>query len=101
MKTTEIHEFLMSLGVRYSPEGLNHYMLACQIIAHKMLNPEVNESSFYTAVYNEDWEKAEAFADTRNKEAFGINLFQRFVEHVKKSPQYISKQRQDKLNKLI
>ena len=101
MKTIEIHPFLMSLGVKYTPEGLNHYMLICQLIAHKMLNPETPESNFITAVFNEDWEKAEAFADTRNKEAFGINLFQRFVEYVKKSPQYITKQREDKLNKLI
>lgn len=71
MKTTEIHAFLMSLGVRYSPEGLEHYMRILQLIAHKMLNPELPESNFITAVFNEDWEKAKAFADTRNKE--GLN----------------------------
>lgn len=90
----------MSLGVKYSPEGLAHYMLICQLIAHKMLNPEVPESNFITAVFNEDWEKAKAFADTRNKEAFSIDLFQKFVEYVKKSPKYIAKHREDKLNKL-
>jgi hypothetical protein len=45
-------------------------MRILQLIAHKMLNPEINESSFITAVFNEDWEKAKAFADTRNKEVY-------------------------------
>lgn len=90
----------MSLGVKYSPEGLEHYMRSCQLIAYKMLNPEIPESSFFTAVANEDWGRAEAFADTRNKEAFSIGLFQKFVEYVKKSPKYIEKHREDKLNQL-
>jgi hypothetical protein len=101
MKTTEIHEFLTSLGFRYSPEGLEHYMRILQLIAHKMLNPEIPESSFITAVFNEDWEKAKSFADKRNKEALINDIFQKFVAHVKKSPQYISKRREDKLNKLF
>lgn len=101
MKTTEIHEFLMSLGVRYSPEGLEHYMKILQLIAYKMLHPEVPESSFITAVVEENWPKALAVADTRNKEAFGIKLFHKFVDHVKTTPQYISKIREEKLNSLL
>jgi hypothetical protein len=101
MKTTEIHEFLMSLGVRYSSEGLEHYMRVLQLIAYKMLNPEIPESSFITAVAEENWIKALGVADTRNKEAFGIKLFHKFVDYVKTTPQYISKKREEKLNSLI
>ena len=100
MKIVEIHNFLMSLGVKYTAEGLDHYMKVLQLIAHKMLNPEVPESSFITAVANENWPKALAVADTRNKEAFGIKLFHKFVNHVKTTPQYISKMREEKLNNL-
>lgn len=101
MKTTEIHEFLMSLGGGYSAEGLEHYMRVLQLIAHKMINPEVPESSFITAVVEENWPKALAVADTRNKEAFGIKLFHKFVAYVKTTPQYISKRREEKLNNLL
>lgn len=91
----------MSLGVKYSPEGLDHYMRILQLIAYKIFFPEIQESSFVTAVANEDWGRAEAFADTRNKEAFSIGLFQKFVEYVKKSPKYIEKHREDKLNQIL
>lgn len=101
MKTTEIHEFLMTLGVRYTPEGLEHYMKILQLIAYKMLNPEIPESSFVEAVAQENWIKAQSIADTRNKEAFGIKMFQKFVGHVKTTPQYISKMREEKLNSLL
>ena len=101
MKTTEIHEFLMSLGVRFSSEGLNHYMLQCQLVAHKMMNPDVKESNFITLVYEENWVKALHIADTRNKEAFQIRLYQKFVEYVKQTPAYISKMREDRLNKIL
>jgi hypothetical protein len=40
-------------------------------------------------------------ADTRNKEAFGIKLFHKFVVHVKQTPVYISKMREDRLNKIL
>jgi hypothetical protein len=101
MKTTEIHKFLMSLGVRFTAEGLEHYMRILQLIAYKMLNPEIPESNFVTLVAQENWSKAQVVADTRNKEAFGVDLFQKFVAYVKTTPQYISKKREEKLNLII
>lgn len=101
MKTTEIHDFLMSLGVGFTEEGLNHYMMQCQLVAYKMINPNVPESNFITLVCQENWTKALHFADTRNKEAFQIKLYQKFVDYVKKTPDYVSKRREDRLNKIL
>ena len=101
MKKTEINDFLMSLGVKYTPEGLEHYIHILQLIDYKMLHPEIPESGFVTAVAEENWIKALGVADTRNKEAFGIKLFHKFVVHVKQTPQYISKRREEKLNNLL
>jgi hypothetical protein len=101
MSKVEIHEFLMSLGVTYTPEGLNHYIHILQLIDYKMLHPEIPESGFITAVAEENWIKALGVADTRNKEAFGIKLFHKFVFHVKQTPAYISKMREERLNKIL
>jgi hypothetical protein len=95
----DIYKFLDSLA-SYSPEGRNHYHHICSLIAYKMMNPNYPESKFVTLVVQEDWEKAYHFADTRNKEAFNINLFQKFVEYIKSRPEFITKNREDKLDQL-
>lgn len=101
MSKVEINEFLMSLGVKYTKEGLEHYIHILQLIDYKMLHPEIPESGFVTAVAEENWIKALGVADTRNKEVFGIKLFHKFVEYVKQTPAYISKMREERLNKIL
>ena len=101
MSKVEINEFLMSLGVKYTKEGLEHYIHILKLIDYKMLHPEIPESGFVTAVAEENWIKALGVADTRNKEAFGIKLFHKFVVHVKQTPAYISKMREERLNKIL
>ncbi len=67
-----------------------------------MLNPEILESKFVELCVSENWEYAELVADTRNKEAFKFcNLFQRFIEFMKKHPEYIQINRDRQLNKII
>jgi hypothetical protein len=96
----DINKFLDSLGVSYSTEGREHYQHICSLIAYKMMNPNYPESNFVTLVAEEKWDQAYHFADTRNKEAFGISLFQKFVEYIKSRPEYITKNREDKLKQL-
>jgi len=96
--TTEINKFLDSLGVQYTDEGREHFLFICKKIADKFYDPEIIPSSFVKAVYEEDWERAKCIADTRNKEGFEINLFQKLVNYIKSTPLYISNKREDKLN---
>lgn len=95
----DIHKFLDSLA-SYSTEGKEHYHHICSLIAYKMMNPDYPESKFVTLVVEEKWDQAYHWADTRNKEAFNINLFQKFVEYIKSRPEFITKNREDKLNQL-
>lgn len=83
----DIHKFLDSLA-SYSTEGKEHYHHICSLIAYKMMNPDYPESKFVTLVVEEKWDQAYHWADTRNKEAFNSR------------PEFITKNREDKLNQL-
>jgi hypothetical protein len=48
---------------------------------------------------DEDWESAEYFADSKNKEVLTVtDFYPTFVKKVKTYPMYISKRRNEKLN---
>jgi len=67
-----------------------------------MFNPDQPESKFVELCVAENWEYAKAIADTRNKEAIEYcDLFRKFVEHIKKSPDYIQFKRDEQLTSLI
>ena len=85
----------------YTPDGLSHYMHMCELILNKMMNPEIKECSFIESIYSEDWSRAKYVGDDRNKEALENNLYQEFVKYIKTSSEFITKNREDKLNFLI
>lgn len=91
------YNFLKSLPYQITPEGFKHYLTILDIIYEKFMNPEKPESNFVTLCFNEDWEKAKYVADDRNKEALQYHIIQDFVKYIKKCPEYIQKNRQDKL----
>lgn len=102
MNNVNINKFLTSFGIGFTNDGLKHYTLMCQLIIEKMFYPDKPECNFITSIVNEEWDKAYWSADTRNKEAIDkLNLYQKFVEFVKESPDFIRKQRNDKLDKLL
>ena len=82
MEPIRITEFLHSTGYKYTDEGLNHYMNILIIIKNKLFNPDMPECNFVELVVSEQWDKAYWAADTRNREAFGINLFQNFNSNI-------------------
>ncbi|HPZ23819.1 MAG TPA: hypothetical protein PLC25_03160 [Bacilli bacterium] len=86
----------------FSEEGFKHYITILPIIKNKMFNPDQPESKFVELCVAENWEYAKAIADTRNKEAIEYcDLFRKFVEHIKKSPDYIQFKRDEQLTSLI
>lgn len=87
--------------VKYSEEGWNHYVNILNTIKDKLFYPDKPESNFVELVVSEQWDKAFHFADTINKEAFKINLFQNFIKYIKNSPEYIQHNRNIQLNKLL
>ena len=100
-ESIRITEFLHSTGYKYTDEGLNHYMNILIIIKNKLFNPDIPECNFVELVVSEQWDKAYWAADTRNREAFGINLFQNFIKYVKGSAEYIQYNRSKSLNKIL
>ena len=100
-ESIRITEFLHSTGYKYTDEGLNHYMNILIIIKNKLFNPDIPECNFVELVVSEQWDKAYWAADTRNREAFGINLFQNFIKYVKGSAEYIQHNRSKSLNKIL
>ena len=101
-----IYEFLCSVHPNgrngFTDDGFNHYMNILSIICNKMFNPEKPESKFVELCFNEEWDYAYAIADSRNKEAIKFcNLFYKFIEYVKSTPEYISFDRNIKISKLI
>lgn len=104
-ESINIYNFICSLHTRgrngYTNDGFTHYMNILIIIKEKMFNPDKPESNFVTLCVEEKWDHARSVADTRNKEAFELNLFPKFVESVKKSPEYIEFSRDRKINQII
>jgi hypothetical protein len=83
----------------FTDDGWQHYMTILPIIYEKIFNPDKPESNFVT---QEKWEHAKAVADTRNKEGIEYcDLFRKFVESVKQTPEYIQFTRERKLNQII
>ncbi len=106
MKNKSIYNFLCSTHPNgrtgFTDEGFEHYMNILPIIKEKMFNPDKPESKFITLCFEENWEYAKAVADTRNKEAIEYcDLFKKFNEFVKKSPEYIQFKRETILNKIL
>lgn len=101
----DIYDFLVSnhskgrLG--YTDEGWTHYKNILTIIKYKMFNPEKPESKFVELCVAENWDYAKAVADTRNKEAIEYcDLFKKFVQHIKQTPEYIQFNRDRKINSI-
>lgn len=106
MKSKFVYDFLCSSHPDgrdgFTDEGFEHYMNILPIIKEKMFNPDKPESKFVTLCFEENWEYARAVADTRNKEAIEYcDLFKLFVNHVKKSAEYIQFKRETILNKIL
>ena len=86
----------------YTDDGFNHYLQMLCLIKDKMFNPDKPESKFITLCAEEKWDYAISIADHRNKEAFEYcDLFPKFVEDIKKSPEYIQFSRERKLSQII
>lgn len=99
MSDEEIKDFINTYNL--TDEGVRklHPML-CEMRDYIMYNKPT--SKFYKLCSNENWEKAEYFADNQNKEVLKkIDLFQSFVKKIKTSPEYISKTREEKLNQIL
>jgi len=88
-------------GINLSLEGRIHFRRILSIIYDKMFDPEKPESKFVTLCFEENWDYAKIVADTRNREGFQYNLFQDFLDAIKKYPVYIQNNRDRKLNKII
>lgn len=106
IQRSDISDFIISQHKNgrdgFSNEGFDHYMTILSIISNKMFYPDKPESKFVELCVSENWEYAELVADTRNKEAFKYcDLFRKFIEFVKKRPEYIQVNRDKQLNKII
>lgn len=106
IKISDIYDFLISTHSNgragFSDEGFDHYMTILPIISSKMFNPEKIESKFVELCVSENWDYAKAVADTRNKEAIEYcDLFRKFINFVKKRPEYIQFNREKQLNKIL
>jgi hypothetical protein len=67
-----------------------------------MFNPDQPESKFVELCVTENWDYAKSVADTRNKEAIEYcDLFRKFIEHIKKTPDYIELNRDKQINKIL
>jgi hypothetical protein len=88
-------------SIKYSEETWNHYKNILTPIKDKLFYPDKPECNFVELVVSEQWDKAFYIADTRNKEAFKIDLFQNFIKYIKNSPEYIQYNRDIQLNKLL
>ena len=77
-------------------------MIILDIIRNKMFNPEQPESKFVELCVAGKWDYAKVVADKRNKEAIEYcDMFRKFVEYVKKTPEYITHNREKQINKII
>ena len=102
----DIYNFICSLHKRgrdvFTDEGFSHYMRILDIIRNKMFNPEQPESKFVELCVAGKWDYAKAVADTRNKEAIEYcDMFRRFIEHIRKTSEYIENNRDKQINKII
>lgn len=90
---SQIHDFIVSQHPKgrygFTDEGYSHYVNILTLIKNKIFNPDQPESSFITACYNEDWNRAKYYADTRNKEAIEYcDMFKKFNQHIKSTQEY-------------
>ena len=102
----DIFDFLCSIHSKgrngFTDEGWVHYIKILEIIKNKMFNPEQPESKFVELCVSENWDYAYAVADKRNKEAIEYcDLFKKFIEHIKKTPDYIELNRDKQINKIL
>jgi hypothetical protein len=100
------YNFLRSISIKLNPitlnpEGFKHILKILDMIYFKFMDPSIPECKFVTLCFNEDWEKAKLFADDMNKQALQYNIIQDFVKHIKQCPEYIQKNREDKINNII
>ena len=85
----------------FNDEGFSHYINILGIIKNKMFNPDKPESKFVELCVSGNWEYAKHVADTRNREAIAYcNLFFKFIEYIKKTPEYIQFNRELYINNL-
>ena len=98
MTSEEIKYWIMNQNPNgYTLDVIQHLNSMCLLIYDKMMNPKIKECSFIEHIYEGDWNRARIVGDIRNKEAIDHNLYQNFVEFVKKSPEYVVKIREEKL----
>lgn len=99
------HNWLMDFAhknnIEYTNGSINQFIIMCDIIYDKIMNPEVKECSFVEFIVKDNIERAMCIADRRNKAALSIGLYQKFIIDIKHSPEYISKMRDKKLNELL
>jgi hypothetical protein len=102
----DIFDFLSSTHIDgrsgFTDEGWEHYVNILKIIKNKMFNPDQPESKFVELCVAENWDYAKSVADTRNKEGIEYcDLFRKFIEHIKKTPDYIELNRDKQINKIL
>ena len=95
------YNFLRSISITLNPEGFKHILKILDMIYFKFMDPSIPECKFVTLCFNEDWEKAKLFADDMNKQALQYNIIQDFVKHIKQCPEYIQKNRENKINNIL
>jgi len=89
------------IPITLNPEGFKHILKILDMIYFKFMDPTIPECKFVTLCFNEDWEKAMWIADDMNKQAMELNIIQDFVKHIKQCPEYIQKNRENKLNQIL